>query len=111
MQSRIGRGIILLSVEQRGSQQIIKVTVVGRLGDLCVGRADGLIELFLREIGIHQPAETVARVLVLVESLLVELLRVRKVLLRQLDVAQLNVEEPDFEGPSSSPPRRPAGRR
>src|ERR1700689_2806930 len=102
MQSSVGSGQIFSCVEQGGAEEIVKIAVIGNVGDLRIGGGDSLVGLLLCEIGIHQATQTVRGGWIFVERLLVELFSVRILLLREMNLAELDVGSRALRGPLKS---------
>ena len=84
-------GVILLAIEQGSSEQIVEIAVVGRFGDLRMGRGNRFIVLLLLNVSGHQAAKPIGRSRIFLERLLIELHRFAVMFLGKLHIAKLYV--------------------
>src|SRR4029077_14679060 len=80
-----------LLIEEDGAEKIIKSAAVWNLGDLGVGRGDCAVRLLLRQIGIHQPSQSICGRWIVLKALLVGVLGLAVLSLRQPKITHLDV--------------------
>ena len=83
LQRGLGAVQVLLISEEHSSEQIVEAAIVGRLGDLGLGRRNGLVDLVLYQENVDQSTQSIAGVDVTLQSILVGLARLIVLLLHE----------------------------